>query len=208
MGDRFLAKKRDGLTQQGEATRQAIIVAAEKHFAKQGFAATRLEDIAEDANIRAATLLYYFSSKQALYDEMDKAIFRSAEEIIKSYLLGCDTPHDRLVALTNAWLDFLTARPSVAKIYQRNLAGSSMQHPPREFSGAAKDRFINIVSTGQSAGVFRQTEPTHLLHIIGGSIISFVCMESWKGAPIPEASVEAFRATLHALVRLLLIQEE
>jgi len=196
------------LTLQGEATRNAIIVAAEKHFAKQGFSATRLEDIADDANIRSATLLYYFSSKQALYDEMDKAIYRSAEELINSYLSDHNNPQDKLVALMDACLDFLASRPSAARIYQRNLAGSSMQHPPREFSGLAKKRFVDVICEGQSTSAFKDINPTHLLYIIGGAIINFVCMESWNGDSIPEVAIESFRGTLHTLVRSLIVATE
>lgn len=203
-----MAKKRTGLTQQGEATRTAIIAAAEKHFARQGFAATRLEDIAEDANIRAATLLYYFSSKQALYDEMDKAIFRSAEELISSYSASASHPYERLVALINAWLDFLVSRPTAARIYQRNLAGSSMQHPPREFSGAAKERFLNIIRDGQSSAVFKAINPSHFLYIIGGGIVNFVCMETWNSGASPEDATASFRETLHGLAQSLLAKTE
>lgn len=201
-----MAKKRTGLTRQGEATRSAIIAAAENHFALQGFAAARLEDIAEEANIRAATLLYYFSSKQTLYDEMDKAIFRAAEALITVYLADKKDPHDRLAGLIDAWLDFLAERPTAARIYQRNLAGSAMQQPPREFTGAAKERFIGIVRDGQAEAVFKNVNPEHLLYVIGGAITSFVCMESWNGRAIPQEAIEAFRATLHALVRSLLLE--
>ena len=194
-----MAKKRTGLTRQGEATRNAIIAAAEKHFALQGFAATRLEDIADDANIRAATLLYYFSSKQALYDEMDKAIFLSAEALITSYLANCSSPHDRLVGLINAWLDFLVSRPTAARIYQRNLAGSSMQHPPREFSGPAKERFVSIIRDGQASSAFKDINPGHILYIIGGGIVNFVCLETWNNNSIPEQAIASFRKTLHSL---------
>lgn len=196
------------MTRQGEATRNAIIAAAEKHFALQGFAATHLEDIAEEADIRAATLLYYFPSKQALYDEMDKAIFRSAEALITTYLTGRTDPYDKLIRLIDAWLDFLVARPTAARIYQRNMAGSGMQHPPREFSGPARERFVSLVREGQSSSAFRSVDPNHLLYIVGGGIVNFVCMETWNSNAIPEASIASFRATLHALVRSLLVEPQ
>ncbi len=50
-----------------EKTREAILSAAENLFAEKGFAATRLEDVAEVVGIRRASIVYYFRDKHELY---------------------------------------------------------------------------------------------------------------------------------------------
>ena len=54
----------------GERTRRAILEAAENLFADQGFAETRLEDVAKAVGIRRSSLIYYFPTKPDLYDAL------------------------------------------------------------------------------------------------------------------------------------------
>ncbi len=50
------------------STEEKIKAAARKVFTKNGFAATRTRDIAEEAGINLALLNYYFRSKEKLFD--------------------------------------------------------------------------------------------------------------------------------------------
>ena len=50
------------------ATRRKILDAAARTFRDKGYAATTLNDIADAAEIRAASLYYYFRSKEDLLD--------------------------------------------------------------------------------------------------------------------------------------------
>ncbi len=52
----------------GERTQRAILEAAEALFARRGFPATRLEDVAEIVGIRRPSILYYYPDKAQLYD--------------------------------------------------------------------------------------------------------------------------------------------
>ena len=61
----------------GEATRQAILEAAEQLFANVGFNAARLEDVALTVGIRRPSIIYYFANKQELYDAVEADIFES-----------------------------------------------------------------------------------------------------------------------------------
>lgn len=51
----------------GEATRERILAAAKKEFARHGLAGARISRIAADANASKERLYAYFSSKQALF---------------------------------------------------------------------------------------------------------------------------------------------
>jgi len=50
--------------------RQAIIDAAMDEFIEQGFAATRLDDVARRAGVAKGTIYLYFKDKQALFEEL------------------------------------------------------------------------------------------------------------------------------------------
>ena len=58
-----------------QSTRDQILDAAEAVFAEKGFAAARLEDVAERVGIRRASIVYYFRDKQQLYDAVLTTVF-------------------------------------------------------------------------------------------------------------------------------------
>lgn len=51
-------------------TRQALLKAALAVFSRQGYAATRLEDIASEAGVTRGAIYHHFGSKPELYTEM------------------------------------------------------------------------------------------------------------------------------------------
>lgn len=71
-----------------ELTRQALLEAAIKVFSKQGYAATRLEDIAEAAKVTRGAVYHHFGGKAELFAEIienasqtsDRAIQRAIQE--------------------------------------------------------------------------------------------------------------------------------
>ena len=94
----------------GDATRQQILDAAERIFADIGFAAARLDHVAESVGIRRPSILYYFPGKQQLYDEVEADIFASMHAFVLNRTEGVSEPMERLLALLDAWLDFLVTR--------------------------------------------------------------------------------------------------
>ena len=65
-----------------EKTRLRILDAAAKTFRDKGYAATRLTDIAAEADIQAGSLYYHFDSKEQLLDEvLERGHGRVAETV-------------------------------------------------------------------------------------------------------------------------------
>ena len=48
-----------------QRTRAAILAAAERLFARRGYAATRLEDVAEAVGLKRAALFYHFRDRRS-----------------------------------------------------------------------------------------------------------------------------------------------
>lgn len=55
--------------------RDAILAAALEEFAANGFAGTRLDDIAQRANVAKGTIYLYFADKETLFQELLRAMF-------------------------------------------------------------------------------------------------------------------------------------
>ncbi len=106
-------------------TRGAILKAAEEIFAERGFAATRLEDVAERVGIRRASIVYYFKDKRELYDAVLADVFGGLQARIESALSSLDPLPDRVEAGVCAWVDYVGGRPSFARLLLREIADGS-----------------------------------------------------------------------------------
>ena len=79
-----------GMRAAGEATRDRILAAAKKEFARYGLAGARISRIAVDANASKERLYAYFSSKEALFDTVVAKLF--SDVTADAVLRGDDLP--------------------------------------------------------------------------------------------------------------------
>lgn len=103
-----------------EATRSRILRAAEAQFAERGHDAARLADIARDAGIRRPSLLYWFPSKQELYDAVISEVITELGTALRPLLTNENTAARPALAAQAAH-HYFAARPSVARLLLREL---------------------------------------------------------------------------------------
>jgi TetR/AcrR family fatty acid metabolism transcriptional regulator len=137
--------------------REAILRAAIKVFAANGYFNSKVSDIAGAAGIADGTVYLYFKSK----DEILHSIFdRAMAEFIaegKRELAEVTDPTGRLRRIAELHLEKLGADRSLAVVFQVELRGSIkfMQ----EFSAAGFAEYLEVIretiADGQRAGEFR-----------------------------------------------------
>jgi AcrR family transcriptional regulator len=66
--------------EQAEATRRRIVEAARRLLLERGFAATKLDQVAEEAGVALPTLTGYFPNKPALLEEVLRAVASGADQ--------------------------------------------------------------------------------------------------------------------------------
>src|SRR6266511_3278000 len=82
-----------------EARPEEILDAAFEEFGEQGFARTRLEEVAQRAGVSKGTLYLYFDSKETLFREMVRARAVTAIREGEAFVQGFQGSHrDLLVA--------------------------------------------------------------------------------------------------------------
>src|SRR5262245_31872494 len=86
-------------------TRAAILAAAEQQFARYGFVATRLEDVAEAVDLKRAALFYHFRDKQSLYDAVVADAFGALAARIEQAFAADDPISKRIERALEAWID-------------------------------------------------------------------------------------------------------
>jgi TetR/AcrR family transcriptional regulator, cholesterol catabolism regulator len=147
--------------------RQKILDVAADLFARRGFEATTLSDVARAAELKKATLYHYFPSKNAillavLAEGIDQLLENSAEAV------AIADPLRRLDALLAAHLRnfehklahvvvFLLER----RVIVRDIAAIDTE--PYLVKRRAYDRlFVDCIRDGQASGVFRDGDPVVL----------------------------------------------
>lgn len=191
----------------GEATRRAILEAAEVVFANVGFDAARLEDVASAVGIRRPSIIYYFANKQELYDAVESDIFEAMHGAAVEAMAGAAGPMERLLALLDGWLDFQVARPTASRIILRLVADAAPRHGnPTEFSFSALQDMERVIAEGVASGDFRPVSPMLIINSVGSGALFYVCNGDQFGSqrrydPADPALLAEFRSMLHVTAK-------
>jgi TetR/AcrR family fatty acid metabolism transcriptional regulator len=137
--------------------RRQILDAAVTVFARQGFHATRVSDIADEAGVAYGLVYHYFNSKDQVLNELFlerwSLLLAAIEEAEKT-----DGPNrEKLVAVAGFIFDSYRHDPELMKVIivevtraANSFGRTHLEEIRRAYAGIAK-----IVADGQDAGEFR-----------------------------------------------------
>lgn len=201
------------LKPKAERTRAAILVAAENHFSRLGYAATRLEDIADELGITRAALFYYYKDKQMLYEAMIADAFGELIGKLELLLDSGGSIANRIESATAAWVDAVMARPNLARLIMRFVADGFEQPVQRIFVSNEELplRYFQLFEEGRKSGELKplHDDPFHAASAILGNTVFYVAAMS---ALVPETQFHPLdpgqaavhrREALHSARRLL-----
>src|SRR6266705_2022158 len=137
--------------------REAILRAATRVFARNGYFNSKVADIARAANVADGTVYLYFKSKEeilhSIFDQNMAEAIASGRKLIKAL----SDPREKLRQIARLHLERLGADRDLAVVFQVELRGSTKFM--EEFSAAGFAEYLNLIRStfeeGQRAGVFR-----------------------------------------------------
>lgn len=104
-------------------SRTAILDAAERLFADQGYDATSLSEVGAAAGVSRATPGYFFGSKSDLYQAVLDRSFAEVREAVREgrarALASAQSPETILAGAVSDYFDFLAARPNFIRLIER-----------------------------------------------------------------------------------------
>ena len=165
-----MAKKvvRSRVTRSSTVEKKALILkAAEKVFARQGLKGTRLFEIANEAGLPKANLLYYFHSKEDIY----RAVCR---DILETWLgaLGeiseDDNPKKAIENYIKSKMDLSFSRPNASKVFALEIiAGAPVigDYLEKDLKSWV-DRQASVLKKWQSRGQMVTISPQHIFFMI------------------------------------------
>jgi TetR/AcrR family fatty acid metabolism transcriptional regulator len=142
-----------------------ILEAAVRVFAKNGFYATRVSDVAKAAGVADGTIYLYFDSK----DELLLSLFEDRVEKLLSYLrdelpklTGAQAKLRRVIELQLGLLDGERDLAEVLTVILRQSTKLLKEYAAPKFM-AYLEAIAAVVSEGQAAGDFRKDVPPLLV---------------------------------------------
>jgi len=142
------------------ATARRILAAAESHFAAQGLAGARTEEIATAAHANKAMLYYYFGDKRRLHRAVLENLMRQLRSTVFAPPKKKLRPRERFFEYVKGYFDFLAAHPNYPRLVQRQ----AMESRPA-FDGMLRDlfrplhrEFAHTVEEGIAQGEFRAVD--------------------------------------------------
>ena len=94
-----------------ERTRAAILDAAERSFTSVGFAGSRIEDIAEEADVAVGSIYGHFGNKDGLWSALAERALERFDAYLQQAYQDEWTPLEQVVACGDAYLRFHAEHP-------------------------------------------------------------------------------------------------
>jgi len=107
-----------------------IVAAAEEIFAQHGFQGASVADIAERVGISKQNLLYYFSSKEALYKRVLDGVLDEWLERMSALADAGTDPEAALRAYIGAKLRYSRERPAGSRVYANEIISGAPLYGP------------------------------------------------------------------------------
>lgn len=144
----------------------AVFGAAAEEFAVRGYDAARMDRIAARARVNKATIYYYYGSKERLYVEVLRQVFRAVGTRARAIADGSGSARQKTDAWIGAVVEEASARPWFPPIMLRELASGAPHFDPETFGtmNAVFAAVRDIIQQGQREGSFRPVDPL-LVHL-------------------------------------------
>jgi TetR/AcrR family transcriptional regulator len=158
------------------ATARRILAAAEHHFAAQGMAGARTEEIAVAARANKAMLYYYFGDKRRLHRAVLENLFRQLRVgVYAPAARSTQSPHRRLLEFITSYFDFLASHPNYPRLVQREAMGATKDFEwiVQEHLRPSHNRLVRTLEEGIRAGEFRNVDTHQTAFTIMGMTTSY-----------------------------------
>ena len=183
------------------ATRDAILRAATKVFAKHGFAGGRVEMISTAAKSCDRMIYYYFGSKQALFVAVIEDTYRRFNEAEQALALDASQPRQALSELIRfVWRYYQKNPEFIALLNTENLLrGRHLGQRPtvREYSSPVIAITDSVLRSGAAQGLFRPALSARDVYLMIASMAYFYLSNRYTLSSFLGENLEAPEALAH-----------
>jgi TetR/AcrR family transcriptional regulator, fatty acid metabolism regulator protein len=176
-----------------EDKRRVLLDAAVRVFARKGYHAARVGDIAEDAGVAYGLLYHYFDSKEDVLRSVFRETWRALIETIKSVEAGGDSAPEQLRKVAEILLRSWRRDPDLVRVLVLEVTRS--QHLEGEMDEIVESfaAIQEIVERGQTDGSMRPDLDARLAsYVFFGAVEEF--LTGWVLGRLPDSEEDVARA--------------
>jgi len=186
-----------------ESRRAEISDAAVRVFHQLGYQGASLSAVAADLGIDRATLYYYFSSKEQMFDEIVRSVLERNEHLARQIAVSRLSPTRKLRDLISAFVLSFRENYPLLHIYVREDLSqvtdkrSEWSAHMRKLNRSIEKTIIDIIEQGYADGSFRKLGPART---VAYGILGMLNWSHRWFRPGPEPDAEAIGKTFAEMV--------
>src|SRR5882724_9664422 len=143
----------------GTDKRDRILTAAERIFARHGFFAAKVSDVAKDAGVADGTIYLYFKSKDDLLISLFERRMRQLNTALKDAIAG-KPPALQLRAFVRTYLQLVHDEPAAAEVLTIELRQSAKFM--KEYDNVELADFLRMLAGVVTANGLDSAVPAHM----------------------------------------------
>jgi len=180
-------------TKAQEDKRRLLLDAAVRVFARKGYHAARVGDIAEEAGVAYGLLYHYFSSKEEVLRNVFRETWRALIATIESVERGEDTPREQLRKVAEILLRSWKRDPDLVRVLVLEVTRSQLLAGEMDEIVASFSVIQAIVERGQADGSVRGDLDARLAsYVFYGAIDEL--LTGWVLGRLPDSDEDLARA--------------
>lgn len=167
--------------------RERIFGAALRCFSKNGYAATSLREISEDARTTKPMIYYYFGSKEGLYSSIVRELLEEMASAISHDLARETSPAEQALTYCRRYLEhFLHHEEIIALVLRQvfGLGGAPMATFGHALIDQVRKPLDDILRSGMESRAFAEHVVDHCATAMIGILNMFILAHVFGGAEI------------------------
>jgi AcrR family transcriptional regulator len=197
----LLANRRLSYTQQSvtegskvqEERRRQILQAAVKAFARKGYHACRVSDIAKEAGVAYGLVYHYYRSKETLLEAIFRETWGAMLATIQSVEQLDEPAGEQVRKVTEIVLRTWKRDPELVRVLVREVTRSSHVQQETDEIDLAYKALQRIVERGQRTGEFREDVDARLTATIWYGALEEI-LTGWAFGQLPDSEQDVTRA--------------
>jgi AcrR family transcriptional regulator len=176
-----------------EDKRRLLLDAAVRVFARKGYHAARVGDIAEEAGVAYGLLYHYFDSKEDVLRSVFRETWRALIGTIKSVEQAGDPPREQLRKVAEILLRSWQRDPDLVRVLVLEVTRSPLLPGEMDDIAASFAAIQAIVERGQADGSIRPDLDARLVSFIFYGAIDEL-LTGWVLGRLPDSDEDLARA--------------
>lgn len=177
--------------EQREKRKLEIVISSIDVFVNRGYAGTKIQDIAKNANMSVGLLFHYFESKEVLYNELIKISVEGTKNILNQNAI---TPIEYFEKFTRDLFLKVSDQPYWAKVFvllKQAMFNDSIPDDAKDYVKQIKvvDSMVHIIKSGQQLQLIRRGNSKALATLYWTTVMGVIEQHAFDSStPLPEVN--------------------